>query len=75
MRYMHTLRELRDAYGYRPEDLAAALGVSPALVRTWEVGQAAPEAHHRRDLARLFTIPVEQLTFPPPAPGAAPPGE
>lgn len=67
MYYLHTIRELREAYGWSREALAARLGLDARLVAAWEDGRAAPDAEQRAGLARLFLVPVEQLTAPDPA--------
>ena len=48
--------------GYDQEDVAAALGVSRAMVSYWESGKRAPNDRQLAALARLYRRPVAQLT-------------
>jgi transcriptional regulator with XRE-family HTH domain len=57
-----TLFQLRDARGWSQQEVAERLGVSTNTVSRWERGEIArPDPIHRRRLAELFDVTVEQL--------------
>jgi transcriptional regulator with XRE-family HTH domain len=56
------LYRLRDARGWSQQDVAERLGVSINTVSRWERGEIArPDPIHRRRLADLFDVTLEQL--------------
>jgi transcriptional regulator with XRE-family HTH domain len=61
---MKTIRQLREAKGLTPVELAATLKVSLATVYNWEAGKHEPRASQLRDLARLFRVPMEEIAIP-----------
>lgn len=61
---MRTIRELREEAGITPVQIAARLGVSLATVYNWESGKHEPRASQLRDLARLFDVPMEEISIP-----------
>ena len=64
-----TIRQLRQARGWRQVDLAAHLGVTDTAVANWEGGRRWPSPTHRQRLADLFGVNVEAIAFGPAAPG------
>lgn len=61
---MQTLRELREARGWTPMELAAALGVSLATIYNWEADKHEPRATQLRDIARTFGVLMESIRIP-----------
>lgn len=60
-------RKLREAAELTPEEVAAAVGVTPSTVRSWETGRAAPRGRKREVYVRLLTrrsAPSDQPTEP-----------
>lgn len=52
------LSDLREARGWDRAYLARLLGVTPITIRRWESGTSEPEGDHRRQLVRVFGVPV-----------------
>ncbi|MFG2558245.1 sigma factor-like helix-turn-helix DNA-binding protein [Streptomyces sp. NPDC048496] len=48
------LRRLREAKSLSEEQVAAAVGVTPAVVRSWEAGRASPRGRKREAYAKLI---------------------
>jgi DNA-directed RNA polymerase specialized sigma24 family protein/transcriptional regulator with XRE-family HTH domain len=48
------LRRLREAKSLTEEQVAAAMGVTPAAVRSWEAGRASPRGRKREAYAKLI---------------------
>ncbi|MFI6058798.1 sigma factor-like helix-turn-helix DNA-binding protein [Streptomyces sp. NPDC051286] len=48
------LRRLREAKSLSEEQVAAAVGVTPATVRSWEAGRASPRGRKRAAYAKLI---------------------
>jgi transcriptional regulator with XRE-family HTH domain len=58
------LYRLRDARGWSQQDIARRLGVAVNTVSRWERGEIVrPDPVHRRRLAALFDVTVEQLAL------------
>ena len=55
------LRELRRRAGFTQEELAAALNVSRAAVAKWEQGRGYPAIDSLRDIARYFSVSLDDL--------------
>lgn len=55
------LRELREQIGLSQSDVAKLVGVGVSTVSKWEAGHDRPTQAHRRKLARLYRVDVEQL--------------
>ncbi len=55
------LARAREEAGYNQEDVAAALGVSRAMVSYWESGKRTPRDPQIAALARLYRLTVAQL--------------
>lgn len=55
------LAALRHTAGHSQESLAAAIGVDRTTVARWETGLATPQAIHRRSLAHVLGIGLDQL--------------
>ncbi|MET9695758.1 helix-turn-helix domain-containing protein [Streptomyces sp. NPDC006529] len=81
-------RRLREAAGLTQDDVAAAIGVTPSTVRSWETGRTAPRGRKREAYLKLLTAaagggtravpeppppPPEPAPEPPPAPAPADP--
>ncbi len=67
-------RRLREAVGLTCEEVALAVGVTAATLRSWEAGLAHPRRGRKRDLyARLLTGTHPAPAHPHPAPSADPP--
>ena len=62
-----TVRQLRQARGWRQVDLAARLSLRPEAVATWERGQKMPNEVHQQALADLFGVSVAAIAFGPAA--------
>ncbi|MGI8484776.1 MAG: helix-turn-helix transcriptional regulator [Thermomicrobiales bacterium] len=61
---MQTIRELREAQGWTPMELATVLGVSLATVYNWEADKHEPRATQLRDIARAFGVSMESIHIP-----------
>ena len=61
---MGTIKELRQARGWSPADLASALGVSVATVYNWETDKHEPRASQLRDIARAFGVSMDSIRIP-----------
>jgi len=59
-----TVRELREAKGITPVQIAAHMGVALATVYNWEAGKHEPRASQLRELARLFGVSMEEIAIP-----------
>jgi transcriptional regulator with XRE-family HTH domain len=55
------LRELREQIGLSQSDVAKLVGTTVQTVSRWENGHDRPTMAHRRKLARLYRVDVEQL--------------
>lgn len=62
-------RRLREAKGLSEEEVAGAIGVTRATVRSWETGRTDPRGRKREAYARLLSASEDDLT-PSPAPYA-----
>ena len=58
-------RRLREAKSMSEQEIATAVGVTKATIRSWESGRSAPRGRRREVYAKL-------LTEPDPTPGSAP---
>ncbi|MFF3172999.1 helix-turn-helix domain-containing protein [Streptomyces sp. NPDC057900] len=71
-------RRLREAKSLSEEQVAAAMGVTRATVRSWETGRTSPRGRKREAYARLIgtadaaPAPASASTPTPPAPPAPP---
>ncbi|MFE2979005.1 helix-turn-helix domain-containing protein [Streptomyces sp. NPDC059258] len=70
-------RRLREAKSLSEEQVAAAVGVTRATVRSWETGRASPRGRKRALYAKLLApepkaTPKAAPQAPPPAPPVAP---
>lgn len=61
MELWYHIRELRKAKNFSQEQLAEAMGVSPASVSKWETGQSLPELPTLVALADFFEVSVDAL--------------
>lgn len=59
-----TVRELREAKGITPVEIAAHMGVALATVYNWEAGKHEPRASQLRTLAELFGVRMEEVAIP-----------
>uniref|UniRef100_A0AAU3GTL4 Helix-turn-helix domain-containing protein n=1 Tax=Streptomyces sp. NBC_01401 TaxID=2903854 RepID=A0AAU3GTL4_9ACTN len=59
-------RRLREAKALSEEQVAAAVGVTPATVRAWETGRTNPRGRRRAAYARLIGCADDRPTPPPP---------
>ena len=55
-----TIRPVREERGWTPEPVARQLRVAAITVERWERGEQGPPLWHRRRLAALVGVPVEQ---------------
>lgn len=55
-------RRLREAWDLTPQQLAAAFGITPATVRSWESGRTSPTGRRRVAYARFLLGLSQQLT-------------
>ncbi|CAM5623899.1 helix-turn-helix domain-containing protein [Streptomyces griseus] len=67
-------RRLREAKSLSEDQVAAAVGVTRATVRSWETGRTSPRGRKRALYAKLIAPEPEALPAPaaPPAPTTAP---
>ncbi|WP_073912703.1 helix-turn-helix domain-containing protein [Streptomyces sp. CB00455] len=68
-------RRLRESADLTHEDVAAAVGVTPNTVRSWETGRTEPRGRKREAYARLLAriaAPVQDPPCPDPAPDPDP---
>ncbi|WP_328695857.1 helix-turn-helix domain-containing protein [Streptomyces sp. NBC_00342] len=66
-------RRLREAKSLSEEQVAAAVGVTRATVRSWETGRTSPRGRKREAYARLIgTADATSTSTPPPTPPALP---
>ncbi|WP_326679220.1 helix-turn-helix domain-containing protein [Streptomyces sp. NBC_01237] len=65
-------RRLREAKSLTEEQVAAAIGVTRATVRSWETGRTSPRGRKRAAYARLIGACAEDESQPAPATRAAP---
>ncbi|MET9665406.1 sigma factor-like helix-turn-helix DNA-binding protein [Streptomyces sp. NPDC006475] len=61
-------RRLREAKSMSEQEIATAVGVTKATIRSWESGRSSPRGRRREVYAKL-------LTEPDPTPGSAPEAE
>lgn len=68
------LRACRKERGLTTADVAAAAGVSPRAVTSWETGESQPSPAKRPLLAALFDVPFFSRVYDryPGSPGDAP---
>lgn len=59
-----TVRELREAKGITPVQIAAHMGVALATVYNWEADKHEPRASQLRELAHLFGVSMEEIAIP-----------
>ena len=55
------LREHRIRLGLSPTQVAAAIGVCDASLRSWESGKKSPSADNLIKLAQYYKVPVDEL--------------
>lgn len=55
-----TIREKRRAHGYTQERLAQALGITPAAVSNWELGQSYPDFQRLVLLSDYYGIGLDE---------------
>ncbi|MFE2090794.1 sigma factor-like helix-turn-helix DNA-binding protein [Streptomyces sp. NPDC059460] len=67
-------RRLREAQSLSEEQVAAAMGVTPATVRAWESGRASPQGRKREAYAKLIGSAGTGGTGAPGASESTPPG-
>lgn len=60
---MKTIREMREAKGMSPVQLAAHLNTSLATIYNWESGKYEPRASQLRAIARLFDVSMDDIAF------------
>ncbi|NED90839.1 helix-turn-helix domain-containing protein, partial [Streptomyces sp. SID11233] len=65
-------RRLREAKSLSEEQVAAAVGVTRATVRSWETGRTSPRGRKREAYARLIGTADATSTSAPPAPPVSP---
>ncbi|MGW1815076.1 helix-turn-helix domain-containing protein [Streptomyces sp. NPDC002125] len=58
-------RRLREARALSEEQVATAVGVTPATVRAWETGRASPRGRRRKAYARLIGCAGDRPAPPP----------
>jgi transcriptional regulator with XRE-family HTH domain len=59
-----TIRELREARGLSPVEMAADLGVSLATIYNWETGKSEPRASMLRTIAEVLEVTMDEIYFP-----------
>lgn len=64
MEFNQKLQELRKQYGMTQEELAEALHVSRTAVSKWESGRGYPNIESLKDIAKFFSVTVDELISP-----------
>ena len=64
MEFNEKLQELRKQKGLTQEELAEKLYVSRAAISKWESGRGYPSIDSLRDIAKFFSVTVDQLISP-----------
>jgi transcriptional regulator with XRE-family HTH domain len=57
------IRTLREGRGWTQLDLAMRLGVRPETISLWERGKHEPRASQFRELAKLFSVCMEEIAL------------
>ncbi|MCT4355705.1 helix-turn-helix domain-containing protein [Streptomyces sp. Je 1-79] len=65
-------RRLREARGLSEDQVAEAMGVTPATVRSWETGRTSPRGRKQEAYAKLLGAYDEQSTPSAPSSGSQP---
>ncbi len=60
-----SIRQLRQARGWTPEQVARQVRVAEITVERWERGDQRPQLRYRRRLANLFGVSAEAIAFGP----------
>lgn len=60
-----TLAELRAEKGLNQRQLALQLGLSPAAIALYELGQRTPGLERAKQIAAIFGVAVEDIIFGP----------
>ncbi|GIH95432.1 helix-turn-helix transcriptional regulator [Planobispora siamensis] len=55
------IQEERLYLGYDADDLAQAVGVTAAQVRSWEAGETEPTPEQAQQLCQVLGLPMERL--------------
>ena len=64
MEFHEKLQELRKSRSLTPEELAEALFVSRTAVSKWESGRGYPGIDSLKEIARFFSVTVDELICP-----------
>lgn len=64
MELSEKLRELRKSRSLTQEELAEALFVSRTAVSKWESGRGYPSIDSLKEIARFFSVPIDELLQP-----------
>jgi transcriptional regulator with XRE-family HTH domain len=57
----------RERHGLSQAALADRIGISPAAVAQWELGDTVPTTQNMKKLAEAFDISLHEFWGPPPA--------
>jgi len=60
---MNKLAETLEAQGRRQSWLAEQIGVTPATIRNWIIGQTAPTVEQAQTISWLLDVPLDDI-FP-----------
>lgn len=60
-----TLAQLRTEKGLNQRELASHLGLSPAAIALYELGQRTPGLERAKQIAAFFGVAVEDIIFGP----------
>jgi len=58
---MIRLRRLRDEKLLTIQELANHVGVTGVTIRNWEAGTHEPYARHKRELQKVFGMPIAEI--------------
>lgn len=56
------IKKLRESYNMTQANLAEKMNLSDKTISKWENGNAEPSLRYLCDLARIFNVPISQLT-------------
>ena len=58
------IKRIRKAQEIPQATIAKKLNVSPATISLWESGSRHPSASHLKALAKIYKVPLEEITQP-----------
>lgn len=55
------IKELRNYYKMKQDDLGEHLGLNGATISSWERGKSKPDSDYLKELAKVFNVPADYL--------------